>query len=410
MSIYHRMSRRRFLQWAGWMSGGALAAPVAPWLPAGGLEGTTGRVGLLLPAAANGTGPAAQFARSFQLGFASVKRPLDLTIAEGVTTPGRSYEAIAPMLKTGLRTFVWLSDSPLSTELRRRVEDAGAVLLMSGPGANLQRVVDESPYVFHHDLGLWQGAWALGAWAAEKLGKRVSIISSFYESGYDVVYAFQLGFESVGGEVLRTRVTLRDGDVHSALAQARADRPDAIAGFYSGTGSGLFLRAYASAGLGSIPLVGPGFLTDELSNLAALPGRVYTALGWASAMKGAHAYAFANTHRRTWGDEPGPFDLLGYEAAGLVDAALRRCEAGSSGASHLYWQGLTITTPRGKLYNPAGTQQFNGPLHLRLARPGLGGYANELVSNLAAPPASNAALRELRASLKTGFTSVYLYQ
>jgi hypothetical protein len=127
-------------------------------------------------------------------------------------------------------------------------------------------------------------------------------------------------------------------------------------------------------------------------------------------MKGAHAYAFANMCRRAWGGAPGPFDLLGYEAAGLVDAVLLRCEARSSSASHLDWQGLSITTPRGKLHNLAGTQQFSGSLHLRLAKPGWGGYVNELVSTLAAPPASDAALRGLRASLKTGFTSAYLYQ
>ena len=403
-----RINRRRFLDVATWLAGGAFVAPylnskaliASPALP----------VGLLLPAIDRQAGPGKQFARGLQMGFTSANRNVTLSTVDDCKTSSQAYEQVLPLLKKGLRLFVWMSDSPINPALTQRLAEHGAVLLMSGAGANLPRAVDDSPYVFYHSLGLWQGAWALGAWAAKNLGKRASIISSFYDSGYDHLYAFQLGLENAGGELLRTRVTgLRSSDLADALTQLKHDRPDFAAPFYSSAASSSFLDAYTAAGLSSLPMAGSGFLAggDGLAHASRAMG-AYTALGWGSGVSGAQAWGFRSTYQRQMRVVPTAFDLLGYETAALIDAAYQRIDTGTASGLSEAFRALQVSSPRGALQLAKPWPMTSGALYLRQARSVPGGLENMVLTPLPGPDYASASIRAWRAALKTGFSSAYL--
>src|SRR2546426_10380737 len=80
-------------------------------------------------------------------------------------------------------------------------------LILADAGANIVRETEQSPYVFHNTLGYWQSSLALGEWAVRNIGKKVFVASSFYESGYDALYAFRLGAEIAGRRGRRTYIS-----------------------------------------------------------------------------------------------------------------------------------------------------------------------------------------------------------
>lgn len=402
-----RSNRRDFLHWASLMTGAAIAAPAAhaaPYAP-------RARVGLLLPGnAASDQRPyasaAVRYERGLRAGFSAARRPLDLLTAAGCDTPTQAAHTARAFLDDGVQLVIWLSDSPVNAGLRELFAEYGAVLLMSGAGANLPRQSDDSPFIYYHSLGLWQSAWALGSWAAGKLGKRAFLLSSLYDAGFDTLFALQMGFESAGGELLNRAVTgLVAGDLQPALQRAAQSGADFIAAFYQGEEAAAFLRAYAQSGL-KLPLVGPGFLT-ETDAPASLPA-VYSALGWGSGISTAAAWAFNSALPRLGGGEPSALSLLGYEAAGLLDAALSKVETGAASRLNAALDGLRFSGPRGEVICVPGSGIFCAPVYLRQLRAGANGSENAVLNALQGPSLSDERVLALRAGQKTGWTQPYL--
>lgn len=403
-----RSNRRDFLHWASLMSGAVIAAPAAHAAPIS----PRARVGLLLPGNAAGeqqrsyASAAVRYERGMRAGFSAVRRPVDLLTASGCDTSTRAAQEALALLDDGVRLVAWLSDSPVSDRLRDLFIEYDATLLMSGAGANLPRQSDDSPFIYYHSLGLWQSAWALGSWAAGKLGQRAFLLSSLYDAGFDTLHALQMGLESAGGELLGRAVTgLVDGDLRPALERAAQSGADFIAAFYQGEEAAAFLRAYAQSGL-HLPLVGPGFLTetDAPANLPA----VYSAMGWGSGISTAAAWAFTSALPRLGGGEPSCLGLLGYETAGILDAALCKVETGAASRLNAALDGLRFSGPRGEVICAPGSGIFTAPVYLRQLRVGMSGTENAVLNALQGPSLSDERVLALRAGQKTGWTQPYL--
>lgn len=69
-------------------------------------------------------------------------------------------------------------------------------------GGNIITREHVSPYVVHHMLGLWQSAYKSGEFAAQKLGKKAALATSFYDGGYHLVESFIRGFTANGGTIV----------------------------------------------------------------------------------------------------------------------------------------------------------------------------------------------------------------
>lgn len=140
----------------------------------------------------------------------------------------------------------------------------GDLLLACDLGANLARDWELHPSTFQNSFNYWQASFAMGCWASEHVGKRALLVYSLYESGYDTPYAFQLGVEAAGGEVLHTRVTHVPPDKggFGILEEIARDlRPDYLYALYDGKRALDFVRWYAASTLaGRVPLLGAGLL------------------------------------------------------------------------------------------------------------------------------------------------------
>src|SRR5207244_3918342 len=139
----------------------------------------------------------------------------------------------------------------------------------------------------------------LGAWSAQNLGRRALLAASFYESGYDSLYAAEMGIEAAGGQVAERQVNhgpTGPRPVAELIAAIKCVRPDFVFAAYSGQEAVAFVRAYAEAGLkDTIPLVGSAFLADEsrLSEMGGAAVGIHSALSWAPTLATPDNQAFA---------------------------------------------------------------------------------------------------------------------
>jgi branched-chain amino acid transport system substrate-binding protein len=375
------------------------------------------RVGLLLPQSQIYPVAGGNFRTGMDLFLAQrsgAARPITLMAQEYGTTPSAALEQAGEWITNDrVDLIVGSLSSGTAATLHPLLHERQMPLLVSNIGANLTRDDRNSPYIIRNSFSYWQSSWALGRWAAGNLGKQAFVASSFYDSGYDSLYAFQLGFESAGGAITSTKIThlpAETGELETLMVAIQQAQPDLVFAAYSGAQASDFVRTYSQAGLATrIPLLGSAFLVDEslLSQQGQAALGIRTALPWARTLNLPANQAFTSAFQNFSGRPSDPFAVLGYDTAQLISIA-----AGAAGNTEQLRQALASTafeSPRGTLRMDTVLQEIRTPLYLREIRAGAGGLSNTVIDELPSVPTSDTQLAALRASIKTGWSNGYLY-
>jgi branched-chain amino acid transport system substrate-binding protein len=373
--------------------------------PSAGMSAPSLRIGALLPQATVYPRLAESLLAGLQLAFAREGRQVALLV-EGIGRGAQFPQPAVDRLLDERRVDVLLGmvNPDTAAALRERLAASGARLVNLPVGANLPRAADDHPAIITHSLALWQASWALGRWAAGQLGRRALLATALYESGYDALYAFRLGFEGAGGTVVATQVThhpANDDPLARQLDALTGFGPDFVYAAYSGQDAVDFVRGYHAAGLSArLPLIGSSFLADEvlLPWMGAAALGIRTAAPWSPALDTPANRRFVAAYRAQTGLAPDAFALLGYETAYLL-AQLD---------STLWASAPSFASPRGPIGLDRATQTTTGPLYLRAVRATGAGLVNAILGALPTPAASDPALAALRASVKTGWSTPYL--
>jgi len=416
------MDRRGFLTSLAAVTGGAAISPVAAMAASDGARAKGGlaprratRVGVLLPSGASRAGES--FLEGARLASAGKGDPGIEVLAEAVPGAGwmAAQEPARRLLEEG-RADVLVG--PISciqaAALRPLLEKARTPLLLADAGARALAASEESPWIFRCSAGLWQSSLALGAHAAEKIGRRAVVVSSLYDAGFDHLFAFELGFHAAGGRVLATRVLgapARPISVEAVLAEIAEQAPDVVHAALSGDEAVAFVAAYARAGLTArIPLVGASFLLEE-RNLAVLGKAalgIRACAAWAPSLETPANQAFTAAFEARARRAPDAFALLGYEAAHLASEAMRAASTDAS-ASLADALGAVVTTgPRGRVRVDAATRSAEGPCYLLEVQERRGRAVGAVVGEVAAVGAHDPRADVLRTGLKTGWLNSYL--
>jgi branched-chain amino acid transport system substrate-binding protein len=300
--------------------------------------------------------------------------------------------------------------------LRETLEQSQTVGLIADGGANVPRETEESPYLYYSSLGAWQASWGMGRWAAANLGGSSSISTSFYEAGYDNLYAFRQGFESAGGRVLGTHVTHGPNDLSemgSALAGIADEQPDFVFGLYSGQEALEFVYAYANSELAHrIPLAGSGSLVHEgfLSAMGEAAVGIMSAATWTPALQTPSNEAFGTAYQARTQYQPDAFAVLGYDVGHLVVAALDAInwDARQKDGLRKALQAAVVESPRGELIMDAHTHTATTAIYVRQVQRIEGKLINGVVAEMDGVPLTTGGLRELWASPRTGWLNAYL--
>jgi branched-chain amino acid transport system substrate-binding protein len=307
-------------------------------------------------------------------------------------------------------------DMSVNPELRNLFQNQGLFLIANQVGANLIQSKDQSPFVIHNSLDNWRTNWALGRWAAQNSGKKAFVASSFYESGYDALFAFTLGFESGGGEIIQTMVNnlpTEERDMNPVLDAINRSKPDIVFASYSGAEAVEFVHAYHHFGFDrKIPLLGSGFMVDE----SLLPEIGSSALGikscfpWSSSLNHKENTEFKYNYEKRTDKLPDSFAVLGYETAQLIKVAVDLVDGNLENTS-LFRKALVntiIKSPRGQLAMNENTQQFSSPLYLREVKQNEVGLKNEVIEVLRESHDSDYYAIESDSDMKSGWLNPYL--
>ncbi len=424
-----RVPRRTFLRRIGGAAGAIITTSMLSACGASAMhDQSTGaplvsdftlRVGVLLPRSARRPLLSAQLLDGMRLFFEQSHtlaggRPVAL-VAEQYDGPYHSLSQAHELVAGGQVDII--------TGLISRNEVAGldgllrerhTPLIVSDVGANVIHQPHQSEYVLRSSLNYWQANLALGAWAAQHAGKRAMIATSFYEGGYDSLYAFRYGFEQGGGVVLDTLVSHRPSgptDLPALMASIRQLRPDLVYAAYSDQEAIDFVRAYAAAGLApQVPLFGAGFVTDEhiLPLLGDAAVGIKTALPWSYALDLPQNHAFTAAFEVYAGRPADAFAVLGYDTARLIADALGTGDPRDIAGLRQSFGALTFAGPRGQLQIDGATGDVASPLYLREVRRDGSAYRNAVIADLGHSAAINVHGEALRRDMRSGWTHAYL--
>jgi branched-chain amino acid transport system substrate-binding protein len=312
--------------------------------------------------------------------------------------------------------LVGIAGANAATYLGPLLENRRALFIASDGGANALRSSERNPFIFHNTLGYWQANAAMGQWAAQHLGRKAFVASSFYESGYDTLYTFCRGLETAGGQVLQTyvaHVPPDENDLPELIAAIQRARPDFVYALFSGSRAVDFVRAYADSGLAShIPLAGSAFIVDEtlLPQLGNAALGIRSGLSWAPTLPTAENRAFIAAFQATNGRAPDAFAVLGYDTARWIAQALETVVGDLAQTDRLReaFLAASFAGPRGLFRMDPDTQTAVTPLYLREVQPCHGTLVNQVVGELE-PVSENADwLAALPTEMRTGWIHAYL--
>src|SRR5829696_5739702 len=201
--------------------------------------------------------------------------------------------------------------------------DSGAFLVSPNAGTSNFAGKDCNANFFVTSYQNDQNHEVLGKYAQDKGMKKVFIMAPNYQAGKDALAGFKRYFK---GEVLdEVYVPLNQLDYSAELSKIAAAGPEAIFVFLPGGMGVNFVKQFRQAGLADKITFLSAFTVDE----GTLPAQQDAALGffggsnWAPNLDNPQNKAFVASFEKEYGAVPGSYAFQAYDAAMLIDSALK---------------------------------------------------------------------------------------
>jgi ABC-type branched-subunit amino acid transport system substrate-binding protein len=192
-------------------------------------------------------------------------RELEYFKVDDESEPSKAVDNINKLIKRdNVDVVVGTVHSGVVMAMAKVAKDTNTLLVIPNAGARAVTGPMCAPNIFRSSFSNWQPGFAMGKVAGERGAKKVATITWKYAAGDESVQGFKDGIAASGGQVVK-ELTLPFPNVEfqALLTEIAATKPDAVYAFFAGGGAVKFVKDYAAAGLNkTIPLYGPGFLTD----------------------------------------------------------------------------------------------------------------------------------------------------
>ncbi len=240
------------------------------------------KVGLMLPY----TGTYAALGTAITNGF-------KLAIAEN----GGKLDANKLVKRDQVDVLVGTVHSGVALAMAKVARDNNTLLIIPNAGADDITGPLCAANIFRTSFSNSQMGIAMGKVMAEQTKKTAVTFTWDYAAGKESTGGFKEAFEAGGGKVTKEMfLPFPQVEFQSYLTEIAALKPDVVYVFFAGGGAVKFVKDYAAAGLNkTIPLVGPGFLTD-----GTLDAQGDAAQGLLTTLH----YGTASTSRRTTRSAP----------------------------------------------------------------------------------------------------------
>jgi branched-chain amino acid transport system substrate-binding protein len=372
---------RKFLATAGIAGAFALAAM--------GAQAQSVKIGVMLTL----SGPAAvlgQHARDgFQLGIKHLGGKLggltaDVIVVDDELKPDVGVQKVQALLERDkVDIVVGVIFSNVMMAIAKPVFDANTILVSPNAGPSPLAGRGCSPWFFSTAWQNDQNHEAMGKYAQDAGYKKVVLIAPNYQAGKDSMAGFKRHFKGEIVEEIFNQVNQLD--FAAEIAKIASLKPDAVFAFEPGGMGVNFVKQYAQAGLaGKIPFLS-AFTVDETT----LPATQDAALGllggsqWAPNLDNPVNKRFVADYEKDYGKVPAMYAAQGYDAALLIDAAIKagRQGRGQGGAAYLQ-EGELRLDPRSAVQAQHQRLPIQDVYVVKAVKRAEGKFATEIVSKV----------------------------
>ncbi len=380
------------------------------------------KIGLLIPRA----GMYNNFGNNI---FAGLKLSLDeadisgscspdkIRVMELGTNPNEAVEKVKSLIeKDNVDILSGVINPVIAERLHETLERNKTFLILIEAGANILRNGEISPYIFHNNLGYWRSNFAVGEWGVRNYGKKVFVASSFYESGYDALYSFNLGVEKAGGKVIKTYVShvpSKTMEMNFLIQSIDEAKPDFVFASYSGKEVVEFANAFSrSSNVNKIPLVGSSIMAENFNHdnsISLLPGMI-SASSWSSKLNSEENKSFEKSFLKATGKHADSFAVLGYDTGLLINAAVNSAGSKLKNVTKVRetFRNSVTNSPRGFLRFDSMTHNIQTPVYLQKLVVNNNGFYNRIIDELKPVCEKYHMLTALRNETRTGWLNAYL--
>ena len=309
----------------------ALAVAAATLMLAGGAHAADKvKVGLLSTLSGPGAGLGVDIRDGFQL---AVKHsggklgglPAEVIVADDQASPDAAKQTADRLVKRDKVDFMTgVVFSNVMLAVGQPIFQSKTFYISANAGPSQYAGAQCNPYFFNV---AWQNDnlhEAVGKVVTDKGFKKAAILAPNYPAGKDALAGFKRFFK---GEVVQeTYTALNQLDYGAELSKIRGSGADAVYIFLPG-GMGInFIKQFVGAGLSKdMTLFGPGFSGDE--DVIRAVGEpmlgMFNTSQWAHDMNNAANIRFVADFQKEYGRLPSLYASQGYDAARLIDAAVR---------------------------------------------------------------------------------------
>ena len=288
-------------------------------------------------------------------------RSIEYFKVDDESDPSKATDNVNKLIKRDqVDVLVGTVHSGVALAMAKAAKESNTLLVIPNAGADAITGPMCSANIVRTSFSNWQPGYAMGVVAAQKGIKRAMTITWNYAAGNESVKGFAEAFEKGGGKVIKDlTLPFPNVEFQSLLTEIAAQKPDAVYAFFAGGGAVKFVKDYAAAGLSkTIPLVGPGFLTDgTLEAQGDASQGMLTTLHYADNLDTPRNNSFRKNFALAYKTNADVYAVQGYDAAQLLQAGLAAAKGDLAkrdvitAAMHK----ATIDSPRGKFtLSPAG--------------------------------------------------------
>ena len=251
--------------------------------------------------------------------------PAEVIIADDQQKPEVAQQVTEKFLKKDKVDFMTgIVFSNIMLAVGQPIFDSKTFFISANAGPSQYAGEQCNPYFFNV---AWQNDnlhEAVGKYVNDKGFKNVVLVAPNYPGGKDAMVGFKRFYKGKVGEEVYTK--LGQLDYAAELTQIRSLKPDAVFFFLPG-GMGInFVKQFVAAGLSTdTQLFAPGFSADEdvIKAVGAPMLGMFNSSHWAHDMDNPENKRFVADFQKEFGRLPSLYASQGYDAALLIDGAVR---------------------------------------------------------------------------------------
>jgi branched-chain amino acid transport system substrate-binding protein len=317
------------------------------------------KIGLMLPYTGTYAGIGTAIENGFKLyvqeqGGKLGGREVQYFKVDDESEPSKATDNVNKLIKRdNVDVLVGTVHSGVALAMAKAAKENNTLLVIPNAGADAITGPMCGANIVRSSFSNWQPGYAMGVVAGTKGIKRAMTITWAYAAGAESTKGFTEGLEKGGGKVTKDlTLPFPNVEFQALLTEIAAQKPDAVYAFFAGGGAVKFVKDYAAAGLNkTIPLYGPGFLTDgTLEAQGASAQNMLTTLHYADDLDTPRNNNFRKAYAIAFKSQPDVYSVQGYDAAQILASGLKAVGGDLAKRDQLSaaMRKTVVDSPRGK--------------------------------------------------------------